>query len=60
MFSNEYSVDQVMNMTNFHSIMGKWVDCKRAISKDALKECGKINKNEIKVNSCNLTCVYNK
>jgi hypothetical protein len=35
-FVNETSVDRVMSMKNVHCIMGKWVDCKRAMSKESL------------------------
>jgi RNA recognition motif-containing protein len=40
-FSNDSSADQVMFYKNKHNIMGKWVDCKRAMPKDVInKEVG--------------------
>jgi RNA recognition motif-containing protein len=37
-FNCESSADYVMQFKNKHSIMGKWVDCKRAMPKELIKD----------------------
>ncbi len=46
-YYDESSVDLVMACKNKHSIMGKWVDCKRAMPKEL------INSNNINMNKVN-------
>lgn len=48
LFVDESSADIVMSCKNKHSIMGKWVDCKRAMPKEVIN-CNQ-SQNSAKVN----------